>query len=108
MRLVVRMKAVSPVFFNVKEAREQLAKEGEVYTLRRRRKSVGETMAREGNLFHFKTLGRVDIEEVKEIGECGEAELGEFVEKSGFKSVPAWCAARAAGANVLYHVVKKK
>ena len=65
-------------------------------------------MAREGDLFHFKDLGRVSIEEVKEIEECSDGELGEFLEKSGFGSVEKWCGARAAGANFLYHVVKKK
>ena len=108
MRLLVLQQKVAPIFFNVPAARDQLAKEGEVYTLRRRRKTVGETMAREGDLFRFKELGRVSIEEVKEISSCDEGELGEYLGKSGFRSVESWCAARAAGASVLYRVVRKK
>lgn len=105
MRVLVRQK-VAPIFFNKKEAREQLLKHGEVYTLRRKRKSEGQTTAREGNLFQFKDLGKVDVELVGEISECSEEEVGEYLSKSGFRSVADWCSARAAGANWLYLVTK--
>ena len=106
MRIIVRLRAPAPIFFNKAPAREQLLKHGEVYTLRRKRKSVGETTAREGDLFHFKELGRVKVEPVGEISECSEGELGKYLPKSGFRTVEDWCAARAIGANWLYLVKK--
>jgi len=103
MRLVVRLKTVSPIFFNVKEAKEQLLK-GEVYTLRRKRKSDGPTTARVGNILKFVSIGKVDVEHVKDIEACDRENVGEYLDKSGFPTVEAWCSARAAGANSLYKV----
>ena len=102
MRLVVRSKAVAPIFFNVPEARDHLLKTKQVYTLRRKRKSTGVTMAREGNLFKFKELGKVNIDFVKQIS--GKNELSEYVSRSGFSSIDAWYAKAAAGADHLYDV----
>jgi|GEM_PF-1742365 hypothetical protein len=102
MRLLIRAKAVAPIFFNVPEARDQLLNSGQVYTIRRKRKSVGETMAREGNIFQFKELGKVNIELVKEIS--GPQDLGEYVSRSGFPTAEAWYAKAAAGADHLYDV----
>ena len=108
MRLNVMHKAVSPIFFNVPQAKDQLVKRGEVYTLRRKRKSDGPTTARVGNILKFVALGKVDVEHVKDIEACDRDELGEYVGKSGFSTVEAWCSARAAGANSLYHVTMVK
>jgi hypothetical protein len=100
-------KQASPIFFNVPEAREYLEKNGHVYTLRRKRKKgEGITMAREGTPFNFRELFQVDVRWIKDIEECSEEELGEYVSESGFKSVNEWCSRRGPGANSLYLVSK--
>lgn len=106
MRVIVHQeRRVAPIFFNRIEARDQLLHHGVVNTLRRKRKSMGPTMAREGNLFKFKELGRVDVKLIKKIEECGP-ELEPYVGESGFKDVEAWCEAAAPGADHLYKVKK--
>src|SRR5579875_671606 len=96
-----------PISSNVPEAREYLEKNGHVYTLRRKRKKgEGITMAREGTPFNFRELFQVDVRWIKDIEECSEEELGEYVSESGFKSVNEWCSRRGPGANSLYLVSK--
>jgi hypothetical protein len=104
MRVVVlqQSKKVAPIFFNVPEARDHLLKHGRVYTLRRKRKSVGETTAREGNLFKFRELGRVNVEFVRQVS--GPAELEPYVGESGFRTVEEWASKAAPGADHLYRV----
>ena len=106
MRLVVMPKAASPIFFNVPQAQRQLEEKRCVVTLRRRRKSEGKTHARVGNLFHFRDLGEVTVELLKEgITNC-EADLEPYLEESGFKSTKEWCARATAGADTLYRVCR--
>ena len=106
MRLIVlqQSKRVAPIFFNRTEARDQLMNHGRVYTIRKKRKSVGVTMARQGNLFHFTELAKVNVEFVKKVE--NHQELSPYVGESGFKTIDEWANAAQPGADHLYKVSK--
>src|SRR5579875_3763411 len=72
----------------------------------KRKKGEGITMAREGTPFNFRELFQVDVRWIKDIEECSEEELGEYVSEAGFKSVNEWCSRRGPGAKSLYLVSK--
>jgi len=86
------------IWFNVKEAREQLLRRGLVYTLRPKRRREGrEVLCYDG----LGKKGVVYVEFVKEIDDDGELE--EYVDFSGFKSVKEW-RAKAKNSRYLYKV----
>lgn len=75
------------ISFSVKEARDQLMNEGEVYTFRwPKRKQLGKTWAnvKRGT----KKMCDVHIEEVGSITNLFQ--LKDYVEKSGFSHIGAW------------------
>lgn len=87
------------IWFNVKEARTFLLKNGYVYTLRpKRRKREGMEVLMYDS---FGKKGLVTVSFIKRI--TGNRELEEYVKCSGFRSVVEW--RRAAGqSRFLYRV----
>lgn len=74
------------IWFNVKEAREFLLKNGYVYTLRpKKRKRVGREVLMYGS---FGKKGMVMVGFIKKI--TRNRELEEYVKCSGFRSVIEW------------------
>jgi len=69
------------MFFNVKKVREFLLKEGYIYTLRKKRKRVGEDVAVKGNYYKQDWLAWIHIEFIKSIHSF--LELVFFVAESG-------------------------
>ena len=80
----------APIYFNVPEVRKYLKDHGQVYTVRRKRRT-GITMAREGSYYNFRGIGEVRIEHQKTITK--QSQLEPFVEGSGFQSVEEWTSA---------------
>jgi len=86
------------IWFNVKETREYLLKNGRVYTLRPKIRREGkEILSYNG----FGKKGLVYVSFVKEIENLRELE--EFVEDSGFESVAKWIE-KAKESRFLYYV----
>jgi hypothetical protein len=80
----------SPIFFNVKEAREHLVQHGFVYTIRHRRQT-GKTVARNGSFYKFEEIAPVKVQEVMLLHEEGrEVQLADYVRCSGFRTVQEW------------------
>lgn len=94
------------MWFNVKEAREFLLREGRVYTLRPKRRNrdvknpngYREVLSFDG----FGKKGTLFVSFVKEIEDDGE--LKEFVEDSGFGSVEEW-REKGKDSRFLYYVM---
>ena len=87
------------MWFNVKEAREQLLKDGVVYTLRPKKRREGhEVLMYNG----FGKKGDIEVLFIGKIDTDTDLE-GIFLEMSGFTSVEAW--RKAAGeSSFLYRV----
>jgi hypothetical protein len=82
----------SPIFFNVKEAREQLMGHGIVYSVRHSRQTCL-TAARHGSFFKFVELCKVRVTVVLLLHEEGrEVQLADYVKDSGFQTVQDWIA----------------
>lgn len=80
----------APIFFNVKEAREQLEKHGTVYTIRHKR-STGLTTARSGGFYKFNWERKVKITQILQLNkEAIAVQLCEYVSNSGFSTVQEW------------------
>ena len=80
-----------PIYFNIKEAREQLVNHNVVYTLRENKKKEGETQVRKSKdkgLFPFEILGFAKISFVKEI--TNPYDLKDYIPKSGFRTIDDW------------------
>ena len=93
----------APIYFNIEEAQNQLLNHHIVFTLRKPRKTVGYTTARQGNYTNFHSLGKVFIELVKVIN--NKSELEPFVKFSGFETVEKWLEKASEDANHLYLVI---
>ena len=78
-----------PIYFNVKEARNQLLNNKIVYTLReRKRKHLGKSQIRMGSYRDFKSLGKCRVSFVKSI--TNDSELKPYLNQSGFSSIEDW------------------
>ncbi len=87
------------IWFNVKEAREFLLKNGYVYTLRpKKRKREGREVLMYGS---FGKKGLVSVSFINEITD--DDQLEQFVSCSGFNSVKEWTSA-AGQSRFLYRV----
>lgn len=71
------------MFFNVTSVREYLVKNGHVYTLRKPRKRVGNDIAVYGSRFKHKTIGPIEINQVKPSRIIRATELVPYVEETG-------------------------
>ena len=76
------------IFFNVKEVKNFLLKNGEVYTTRKPSRKIGVDIAVEGSYTHPKILGLVDIKFVELI--TSPEQLTPYVDKSGISSIFLW------------------
>ena len=70
------------IFFNVPEVKDYLLKNGEVYTLRRKR-GVGVTDAVTGSYYKKKVFAKVGVQEVMQVRVA--VQLNSFIDKSGLK-----------------------
>lgn len=75
-----------PIFFNVKSVREFLLDKGYVYTLRKKRKRVGNDVAVVGSYYKRKTIAKVWIERVGITQIFHWIELAPYFDESGLKS----------------------
>jgi hypothetical protein len=86
------------IWFNNEKARKYLLENGDVYTLRPKKR-------REGlDVLSYTNFGKKGIVEIKFLGKIEDyCELQDFVEFSGFESIKEW--KRAAGdSRFLYYV----
>ena len=93
------------MFFNVPEAREQLIREGHVYTLRPRMRKTGWDVAYYGSYYKKEKIGDVWVVFVKEIKDIEE--LKPYFHASGFKKLADWWEA-AEGSRFLFRVSFKR
>ena len=81
-----------PIYFNVKEEREQLLNHNIVFTLRNKKKIEGVTQVRklkiDNKLFPYEILGFAKVSFVKEI--TNPYELKGYIPKSGFRTINHW------------------
>jgi hypothetical protein len=85
----------TPIYFNIREAREQLCNVGRVYTIRNARQT-GLTEARKGSYYKFETLCKVSVEFERliyitedKIFETKDR-LQKYLSQSGFKTLDEW------------------
>ena len=84
------------IFFNVKEARECLEKNGQVYTVRRCKGKVSITpitrYARSGSYFHSKLIGKVNVAYINTYTDWEKMRkaLEPHTDLSGFRTVDDW------------------
>ena len=76
------------IFFNVKEVKDFLLKNGEVYTTRKPSRKTGIDIAVEGSYTRPKILGLVDIKFVELITQPEQLTL--YVNRSGLHSPFVW------------------
>ena len=76
------------IFFNIKQVKDFLLKNGEVYTTRKPSRKTGVDLAVEGSYTHPKILGLVDIKFVELITQPEQLAL--YVNKSGLQSPFVW------------------
>ncbi len=95
------------IYFNVKEAREYLLKNGFVYTLRQERSTGKEQVRKSLNkgVLPFELLGFADVSFVKEIENLYD--LKDYVTKSGFRTIDDWIV-EAKDSRFLYKVEMEK
>jgi hypothetical protein len=86
------------IWFNVREAREHLLRNGHVYTLRPKRRREGKDVLMFGR---FGKRGTIYVRFVKEVK--SDSELQNYVGESGFKSVEEW-RRKAGKSRFLYYV----
>lgn len=89
------------IFFNVKEARTQLLRDGVVYTLRPKLRRSGRDLAVYGSYFKNERLGSVMVSFKRKIESPDE--LTEYLPWSGFAKMEDWLA-KAKGSVFLYEV----
>lgn len=92
------------IFFNVKEARNQLINSMKVYTLRSSFRAIGKTLAVTGTLSNQRAIYEVNVQRIMNIT-CAE-ELEPYLDYSGFDNVHEWLGAAAPSARTLYLVTK--
>jgi len=90
------------VFFNVLETRTRLIEKGLVYTLRPKKRREGKDIAVHGSYYDHKTIGKVEIEFIREI--FVPMDLLRYVDNSGFKTVVDW-QTKAKGSIYLFKVM---
>lgn len=93
------------IFFNVPEAREQLIRQGFVYTLRPRMRKTGWDVAYYGSYYKREKIGDVWVSFVKEIEDMEE--LKPYFYASGFNQLTDWWEA-AEGSRFLFRVSFKR
>jgi hypothetical protein len=95
----------APIFFNVRQARDRLLKEGEVLTIRRSR-STGRTVAYRGSYYERKRICAVLVERVATYYGPDDpgGVLSANLEGSGFLTVDEWTAQAAEGSDAIYRV----
>ena len=78
------------IYFNVDKAMNALLKNSVVYTIRHER-STGQAVARKGSYYKFEVLGNVVVKRVLQLNRAtAEAQLCEYVSRSGFDTVQEW------------------
>lgn len=92
------------IFFNVKQARDQLVNAMKVYTLRSSSRATGKTLAVVGSYSHYTPLYEVKVERVRNI--IVPEDLLPFLDYSGFESAYEWFEAASPTARTLYLVTK--
>ena len=92
------------IFFNVKQARNQLLGAMKVYTLRSSTRGTGKTLAVKGSYYKFTPIYEVKVERIKAI--TNPEDLTPFLDYSGFDNVYEWFEAAALTARTLYLVTK--
>lgn len=92
------------IFFNVKQAREQLINSMKVYTLRSSFRTTGKTLAVTGSYKDYKPIYEVNVQRMKDIS--SPEDLTPFLDYSGFDNVYEWYEAAAKAARTLYRVTK--
>jgi len=90
------------IFFNVPEAREQLANRGLVYTLRSSFRSIGNTRAVTGSYSKHDTLCEVSVQRIETIKHPDD--LYPYLHHSGFDDVDTWLSKATPSARTLYKV----
>jgi len=92
------------IFFNVKQARDQLINSMKVYTLRSEFRATGKTLAVVGSYAKHKPIYEVNVKRVKNI--IIPEDLFPYLDYSGFDNVYEWFEAAAPLARTLYLVTK--
>jgi hypothetical protein len=94
------------IFFNNTKARNQLLKNGFVYTLRRPR-TTGETIAVWGTKDCNETLCKVNVEKIAITGSRQDTEcLVPYLSGSGFKTIQEWVRFAGTDAKIIYKVTR--
>ena len=81
----------APIYFNIREARNQLLTNGVVYTCKHKKRikiNTGVTMARKGNFRKYLELAKVDVKYIGRIEK--PQELKPYLKESGFETVKEW------------------
>lgn len=92
------------IFFNIKQAREQLVNAMKVYTLRSEWRKTGKTLAVVGNMYQNMPIYEVNVKKIMNISL--PEDLLPYLDYSGFDSVYEWFEAAAPSARTLYEVTK--
>lgn len=92
------------IFFNIKQAREQLTNSMKVFTLRSSFRKTGRTLAVVGSYAQHKPIYEVNVKRIRNINT--PEELLPFLDYSGFDNVYEWFEAAAESARTLYEVTK--
>ena len=92
------------IFFNVKQARDQLINSMKVYTLRSEFRATGKTLAVVGSYAKHKPIYEVNVGRVRNI--TVPEDLLPYLDYSGFDSVEEWLDEASGGARTLYLVTK--
>jgi len=81
--------ANASTYFNISEPRNQLLKNGIVYTCRHKKRiNTGATVARRGNFKKFVELAKVDVKHVGRVEK--PQELRPYLKESGFDTTKEW------------------
>ena len=88
--MMERSKAmIAPIYFNILEPRNQLLKNGVVYTCRHKKRiNTGITVARRGNFKKFVELATVDVIYIGRVQK--QQELKPYLKESGFETTKEW------------------
>jgi len=81
----------APIYFNIREARNQLLKNGVVYTCKHKKRikiNTGVTIARKGNFKKYLELAKVNVQYIGHIKK--PQELKPYFKESGFETVKEW------------------
>ena len=80
---------IAPIYFNIPEPRNQLLKNGVVYTCRHKKRiNTGITVARRGNFKKIVELATVDVKYTGRVQK--QQELKPYLKESGFETIKEW------------------